>query len=173
MGDTVSVLLLRFRGMVLANRLKLIHALLILFAATNCLAKKPFLEDCDTDKSLSALLEMDSNWEVARESGTFSPIIGLKVFESKLWVSTYGADFFPVKAKSASNSILLESTQFLRPAPVKIENDPAELVRPYAADDIIFVIPLAPNYCDIRDKLQIDITNRIGENEESLTFVRR
>lgn len=55
---------------------------------------------------------------------------------------------------------------------MKIENDPAEFVWQYTAEGIIFTIPLAPNHCDIRNKLKIDITNRIGENKETLTFVR-
>lgn len=157
--------------MVLANRLKLTHALLMLLLATSCLAREHSLEACNVDEILSAFLGEDGNWEVLREPGAFSPILGLKVFESELWVSTYGADFFPVKVKTASNSILIENIRFLRPAPTRIENDPGELVKQYATEDIVFTIPLDPSHCDIRDKLNIDITNSSGENKVSLTFV--
>ena len=156
----------------LANRLKLLHALLMLLVTTSCLAKESLLANCHVDKSLSVFLKEDSNWEVVREPGVFSPIVGLKVFESKLWISTYGADFFPVKAKSEHNSILVENIRFLRPAPAKIENDPAELARQYTSEGVVFTIPLVPNNCDIRDKLQIDITNSTGDNKEIFTFVR-
>lgn len=117
-------------------------------------------------------LEEHSHWVVDREAGTFSPILSLKVFKSEIWVSTYGADFFPVTAKPSSNSILLEGVRFLRPSPVKIENGAAELVKPYAAEDVVFRIRLLPSDCKILDKLSIDIINLVAGNTETLNFVR-
>ena len=115
-------------------------------------------------------LEEHSHWVVDREAGTFSPILSLKVFKSEIWVSTYGADFFPVTAKPSSNSILLEGVRFLRPSPVKIENGAAELVKPYAAEDVVFRIRLLPSDCKILDKLSIDIINLVAGNTETLNF---
>ena len=158
--------------MVLANRLKLVHLLLIILATTSCLAEESFLENCNADKSLFAFLEEDSSWEVVRESGTFSPILGLRIFDSKLWINTYGADFFPVAVKSERNSILIENIRFLRPAPGKIENDPAELVREYVSEGTVFTIPLIPIDCNIQSELQIDITDHAGVKKETLDFVR-
>jgi hypothetical protein len=156
----------------LANRLSVIPIFFLLLATTSCLSKEQGFALCNTDNSLSVFLKKNSNWEVVRESGAFYPIIGLKVFESKLWVSTYGADFFPVKTKPSNNSILIENIRFLRTAPVPIENDPADLVRHYVTDEIVFSIPLVSEHCNIGDTLQIDITNRIEGVKETLTFVR-
>ncbi|KZW98166.1 hypothetical protein JL49_25015 [Pseudoalteromonas luteoviolacea] len=158
--------------MVLANRLNLIHILLIVFATTSCLAEETIGLDCSAELILSEFIKENSNWKVVDESEGFSPIQGLRVLESRIWISTYGADFFPVKVKSVGNAILIENIRFLRSAPIKIHNDPAELVKVYKAKGVLFTIQLTPNNCEIKGKLQIEITNLQGKNNETVKLVR-
>ncbi len=158
--------------MVLANRLKSIHVLWILLVAVTCLAKSPFNRDCSADIYLSKFLENDSNWVVDRKSGNFSPILGLRVFESKLWVSTYASDFFPATIKYEGSLLLIENIRFRIPTPAKIQNDPAELVKEYRAEGTVFAIPLFPGSCDIQDELRLEIMNLTGRNREVLVFTR-
>lgn len=121
---------------------------------------------------ISKFINQDSTWEIVQENSDFQPITGLTVFESKLWVITFGADFFPVSIIPDINSFSIENIRFLRQSPIKIKNDPAMLVKPYIGDEVKFKVYIPPNTCELEENLQLKIYNLTAKEDEILDFMR-
>jgi hypothetical protein len=157
----------------LGNRLKLICMVISVTSLSfGCLAKDSLSENCDMDLFINKFINEDSTWEIVQGDSDFKPIIGLTVFESKLWVSTFGADFFPVTIIPDINSFSIENIRFLRQSPIEIENDPAMLVKLYKEDKVRFKIYIRPKTCELEGDLQLKIYNLTAKEDEILDFIR-
>jgi hypothetical protein len=128
--------------------------------------------DCDVNFVLAAFLKSNSDWVPYREHGQFVPITGLKTHNGKLWISTYGSDYFPADISEASGIIQLENIVFRRPLPNGDADDPARLVERYKGKHVHFQVSMDTETCETMHGLKIRILNIADGPDEIIDFTR-
>ena len=132
----------------------------------SCAEAKP----CAGRFVLAELTATDSTWVVVREKAQFKPILRLAIIDSVVWVTTYGADGFPVRLKHSGSGIFIENIIFRRKELKPQPGSNLNLLGPYRSNDVTFQLKLPANTCSLEKSLLIEISDPKKSEVEILNF---
>ncbi|WP_157476461.1 hypothetical protein [Lysobacter sp. Root690] len=133
--------------MVLANKVKIcgIGALMVCFAMPAIGAHAA----CDQQKLITQLKSEDGSWVPVSRKGamsqlkggaSFYPLMGVKIYEGRVYASTYNLDYSLVTTKPVKTGVLVEGARFLF-APPHVKGDGiTDAIRFYSAPKVNYVL---------------------------------
>lgn len=127
--------------------------------------------NCSPHSFLHDLASSDSAWETLRNGSEFKPILRLAVIDSIFWLSTYGADGFPVEIKIIQSKALIKGITFRKESPKSDDN--IKLLRQYRSENVIFELELPNGPCQLDSKLLIKISNVKTDKIETIELERQ
>lgn len=171
--------------MVLANKVTLI--LTTMLVACTATPKIEARESCNQKKQFSELMSRPSSWAPVARDGNghelmgdkfFFPFMGLKIYEGKMYVSTYNLDYSPVNAKLTpdKSGALVEGVRFLSP-PQHVPGDiNTQAIRFYSSPKINYAVTYGENCGIDSNSLRVSVFYDgyvAGRKEDESILLRR
>lgn len=146
-------------------------AVLVLVASNAFFSAKVIGNTCGPNEFKTNILKSSGEWVATRKNDEFKPILGVTIFNSGVWLSTFGADYFPVKLNVVENKLLIENIVFRRePVGSKVLDKEAYLVKKYRDPSYEFTFKKIDESCSLGDTLVTEILNTKSNTSETIIF---
>lgn len=149
-------------------------AVLVLVASHAFFSANVIGNTCGPNEFKTNILKSSGEWLATRKNDEFKPILGVTIFNSGVWLSTLGADYFPVKLNVVENKLRIENIVFRRePVGSKFFDKEAYLVKQYRDPSYEFTFKTIDESCSLGDTLVIEIRNTKRNISEAIFFQKK